>query len=435
MTTEVKELASELSQEFCRLYPREAAAAIAGLAPDEIVDFLTRSTTANAARVMERLSPDIAARALSGMEIAVAGKVLEALDVPAAAHLVARLPAAEREPLLAQLQPGAADELRQLISYPLNTAAALMDPEVLALEPETTVQEALKRLRVVRHKRIHRVYLIAEDRHLLGSVSIRDLALADPSTPLNRLDVMPPNAAQAMATHEEVVEVLARNRVSSLPVVDFHGRLLGVLRQDALEKVTREDATVNMQSMVGAGKEERALSSVGLAVRKRLPWLQINLVTAFLAASVVGLFESTIARYTALAVLLPVVAGQSGNTGAQALAVTMRGLALREVRTRQWFRVCFKETKVGAVNGIAVAITTMLGVLAWSRSFGLALVIGSSMVIAMIAAGLSGSAVPMILTALKQDPAQSSSIILTTITDVVGFFSFLGIATLLMGLL
>ena len=149
----------------------------------------------------------------------------------------------------------------------------------------------------------------------------------------------------------------------------------------------------------------------------------------------VGLFEETIARYTALAVLLPVVAGQSGNTGAQALAVTMRGLALREIRTRQWFRVCFKEMNVGAFNGIAVALTTSLGVLAWSRSFGLALVIGSSMVLSMVAAGLSGAGVPLVLTALGQDPAQSSSIVLTTITDVVGFFSFLGIATLLAGLL
>jgi magnesium transporter len=170
-------------------------------------------------------------------------------------------------------------------------------------------------------------------------------------------------------------------------------------------------------------------------VRKRLPWLQINLVTAFLAASVVGIFEETIARTTALAVLLPVVAGQSGNTGAQALAVTMRGLALREIRLRHWITVARKEVSVAFVNGIAVALTTSLGVYVWSRSAGIALVIGLSMVISMVAAGLSGAAIPMILTALKQDPAQSSSIVLTTVTDVVGFFSFLGIATMLAGML
>jgi len=188
-------------------------------------------------------------------------------------------------------------------------------------------------------------------------------------------------------------------------------------------------------TMVGASEQERALSSPLFAVRKRLPWLQINLLTAFLAASVVGLFEDTIARVTALAVLLPVVAGQSGNTGAQALAVTMRGLALREVRTRQWLLVASKEAVAGAGNGIAVSLTTAFAVYLWSQSPGLTLVIGISMVLSMTLAGLSGAIIPMALTALRQDPAQSSSIILTTVTDVVGFFSFLGIATLLMGML
>jgi magnesium transporter len=187
--------------------------------------------------------------------------------------------------------------------------------------------------------------------------------------------------------------------------------------------------------MVGASKDERALSNVSFAIRKRLPWLEVNLGTAFLAAAVVGIFEETIARNTALAVLLPVVAGQSGNTGAQALAVTMRGLALREIRLRNWLRMLVKESNVGFVNGLAVAATTALFVYIWSRSLGLAAVIGLSMVLSMTVAGLSGAAVPLVLTGLGQDPAQSSSIILTTVTDVVGFFSFLGIATLLVSML
>ena len=176
----------------------------------------------------------------------------------------------------------------------------------------------------------------------------------------------------------------------------------------------------------------RALSSPALAVRKRLPWLYINLITAFVAASVVGIFEDTIAMFTALAVLLPVVAGQSGNSGAQALAVSMRGLALREVRLRHWRRVAVKEGAVGLINGVAVAITTSLGVYVWSGSPGLTAVIASSMVLSMLIAGLAGALVPMGLVAVRQDPAQSSSIVLTTVTDIVGFFSFLGIATLLM---
>jgi magnesium transporter len=200
-------------------------------------------------------------------------------------------------------------------------------------------------------------------------------------------------------------------------------------------QAVEEESTADLLTMVGASAQERALSRVSFAVRKRLPWLQINLLTAFLAAAVVGLFESTIARFTALAVLLPVVAGQSGNTGAQALAVTMRGLAMREIRLQHWWPVALKEVQVAAINGVGVALTTSLGVLVWSRSPGLALVIGVSMILSMVAAGLAGAVIPMLLTAAGQDPAQSSSIILTTVTDIAGFLSFLGIATLLAGML
>jgi magnesium transporter len=435
MASDSQQLIRRLAQQFERLYPDQAAAELERLPIAELARFLAGLPAAEAASLLGHLGADMAGRALLEMERRDAAGTLGAMEAAAAARLLARLDRVVRDEILAHLDPRDAGELSQLMSYPPQTAGALMDPEVLALSPRTTVRDALKRLRALRNKRVHRVFLVGPDQRLLGSLSIRDLALADASRPLGQLDPSPPAGVPAMASHEEVVDVLTRTRVASLPVVDLDGHLLGVLRQDALIAAAREDATSDLQSMFGAGKEERALSKVSLAVRKRLPWLQVNLATAFLAASVVGIFEATIARYTALAVLLPVVAGQSGNTGAQALAVTMRGLALREIRTRQWLRVCVKEMNVGALNGVAVAVTTSLGVLAWSRSYGLALVIGSSMVISMVAAGLSGAGVPLILTALKQDPAQSSSIILTTVTDIVGFFSFLGIATALASLL
>jgi magnesium transporter len=239
----------------------------------------------------------------------------------------------------------------------------------------------------------------------------------------------------AMATRADLIERASGGRLTSLPVVDIEGRLLGAIRAATLVSVAQEEAGADMQAMVGASRDERALSNVWFAVRKRLPWLHINLATAFLAAAVVGLFEDTIARFTALAVLLPVVAGQSGNTGAQALAVTMRGLVLREIRVRHWFRVASKELIVGAVNGVAVAFVTALGVLAWSRSFGLAAVIGAAMVCSMVVAGVAGASVPMVLILLRQDPAAASSIVLTTVTDVMGFFTFLGFATLASGIL
>jgi magnesium transporter len=238
-----------------------------------------------------------------------------------------------------------------------------------------------------------------------------------------------------VASREEVVEQLEKYKLADIPVVDVNGKLVGVIRYNALVNAVREETSADILTMVGVSKNESALSKARFVVRKRLPWLEINLLTAFLAASVVGIFEGTIAKFTALAVLLPVVAGQSGNSGAQALAVTMRGLALREIHTWHWRKVALKEIGAGFINGLAIALTTALGVFVWSRSSGLSLVIAVSMVISMMAAAVAGVIIPMVLSAVGQDPAQSSSIILTTITDVVGFFSFLGIATLLSGML
>jgi magnesium transporter len=238
-------------------------------------------------------------------------------------------------------------------------------------------------------------------------------------------------AVRDLDPREEVVDILQRHPISVLPVVGHSGRLLGAIRQAELMAAIEQESSLDVLTMVGASADERALSPATFAVRKRLPWLQINLLTAFLAAAVVGSFEGIIAQFTALAVLLPVVAGQSGNAGAQALAVTMRGLVLREISLRQWPRVLGKEAATGFINGLAVAATTALGVYVWSRSTGLVLIIVAAMLISMVAAGLAGALVPILLRRFGQDPATASSIILTTVTDVVGFSSFLGIATLL----
>jgi magnesium transporter len=433
--TDTSDLATrELSRSFIGLYPDEAARLLETRPVKEIIAFL-ESEPAAAAMVFTRLTPETAASVLEGTSDALARELLTAIDPAHAAAIAARLDKELRDRRLHVLPGAARKELDLLMAYPKGSAGSLMDPRATTFHPEATVRDALSRIRPQRQKRVHDIYLVDGESRLVGTVPVQDIALAKPSETLRDLVQGSPVAVQAMATQEEVVELLTQTRLPGLPVVDIEERLLGVIRHDALITAAREEASADIQTMVGASKEERALSKVSFAVRKRLPWLQINLATAFLAASVVGMFESTIARFTALAVLLPVVAGQSGNTGAQALAVTMRGLVLREIRLRHWMRISLKEVNVAVINGVAVALTTSIGVYIWSGSSGLALIIGLSMIISMIAAGLSGALIPMILTALGQDPAQSSSIILTTVTDVVGFFSFLGIATMLAGML
>jgi magnesium transporter len=238
-------------------------------------------------------------------------------------------------------------------------------------------------------------------------------------------------------SREEVATLMRERGFLALPVIDYDGRLVGVVKAQEILEASQLEAFEDLQKIVGAGADERALSSVKTVVRSRLPWLYVNLVTAFMAAAVVGMFEGMIEKVAALAVLLPIVAGQGGNTGAQSLAVVMRGLALREIIPGVKRRVIMKELLAGTINGVAVAIVTAVLVFAWRLSkgdptsvcVGLGAVIGVAMVANMGAAAFSGAAIPMILKALGRDPAQSASIFLTTVTDIVGFAAFLGLAS------
>jgi magnesium transporter len=326
------------------------------------------------------------------------------------------------------------------MDYPAGSAGRVMDKRIPSFRGEQPAALTLEQLRQSKPKDLRQLFIVDAERRLVGIVDIHDLMIAEPTDMLKEIARPASATVSPFDDREEVAQKLRDFQLDSLPVIDIHGRLIGAIRHDALIKTLEEAASVDIQMMVGAGREERALSEPVFAVRKRLPWLQINLATAFLAAAVVGLFESTIAQFTALAVLMPVVAGQSGNSGAQALAVTMRGLALREISTRHWFRVLFKEARVGIINGLAIAATTAAAVLVWglvknTENSGLALVIGIAMVLSMIIAGVAGAVIPIALTRLGQDPAQSSTIVLTTVTDVAGFMSFLGIAALLSSLL
>jgi magnesium transporter len=315
------------------------------------------------------------------------------------------------------------------MAYPADSAGSLMDPRVSAFRVGTTVGEAVAVLRTKRPPELGSVYLIDADDQLVGAVALGELATAAESDRLAELAKFPAST-NAFATREEIVDFLSQQRLASLPVVDIHGRLIGVIRNQTLIAATEQEASADIQTTFGVSKDERALSRVPFAVRQRLPWLQINLATAFFAAFIVGLFQDTIARVTALAVLMPVVAGESGNSGMQAVAVTLRGLALREVNLRHWPRLVAKETGVGFLNGVAVALVTALGVFFWSQSLALSLVIAGSMLISLVIAGISGTSIPMLLKALGQDPAQSSSIFLTTITCAIGLLSFLGLASI-----
>lgn len=423
-----------LSREYLTRYPAESVDALDRMKGEEVAGLLQTLNIQQAVRTWEQLSPHIAAETLSSQE-SFAKNILSAADPAVSARILSRIPSEARDRFLNICEKSRRDELTELLQYPEGSAGSLMDTSFVITHDDITVKEALQQLRKVKPRFTRHFFLLDKEDNLKGMVDIQELAITPGKELISSIKRPVVSAVLPVASREEVVEQLEKFKLAELPVVDVNGRLAGVIRYDALVNAVREETSADILTMVGVSKNERALSNAGFVVRKRLPWLEINLFTAFLAASVVGIFEGTIAKFTALAVLLPVVAGQSGNAGAQALAVTMRGLALREIRTKHWKRVALKEIGAGFINGLAIAFTTAVGVYFWSRSAGLSLVIGVSMVISMIAAAVSGVVIPMLLSAAGQDPAQSSSIILTTVTDVTGFFSFLGIATLLSGLI
>ncbi|WP_376695112.1 magnesium transporter [Wenzhouxiangella sp. EGI_FJ10305] len=424
-------MSTGIENEFVRRHPVVAAEELEALPEDHLEPIVADLDPTALAVAMEYLSPPKALAVFTSLPRESGLEILERAAPRLAITVLAQLPASERDELLAAVTPTSRNDLERLMSFPDESAGRLMDRSFLTVKADMTVGKALKRLQDSPVRGLRSLFVVTPDSRLAGRVDIQDLALAGPDEPVREY-VQPAGETVTIQTNrEELVELLERSRKDSVPVVDADGRLAGVVRYRSLFHAIEDVASADIQKMVGVSPEERALSLPGFAIRRRLPWLHINLLTAFLAASVVGLFENLIAQFTALAVLLPVVAGQSGNAGAQALAVTMRGLALREVGIRQWRSVLNKEIMVGLFNGLALAVTCGLAVFVWSQSLGLALVIAVAMIMSMLAAGIAGALVPMVLTRLGQDPATASSIILTTITDVAGFFSFLGTAMLL----
>lgn len=425
-------------------------------AHEPLVRALAEQHPETAARTLERLDPGEAAKVLSGLVAAVVVKVVERLAPHAAAGILDRFTPEQTRDLLEAMGPKqasavlrhleeqkrgaalacmpelAAKRLQELLRYPPETAGGMMEPQVVSIPVDVTIQEAISLLRRAPRQSLHYLYVTDRDARLVGVLGMRDLLLGGPKEPVEGIVRRDIRSVKAEVDREEVAAAMRETRFAAMPVVDADGRLLGVVKSDDVLQAVQDEAFEDLQKMVGAGGDEQAAAPVSLAVRKRLPWLLVNLATAFLASAVISLFEGVLAKVTALSVLMTIVAGQGGNTGAQALAVVIRGLAVREIVPGMTWRILIKEIGAGFVNGLAVALVTALGVYAWYGKLALAGVIGAAMIVNMTAAALAGAAIPLVLHKLGRDPAQSSSIFMTTVTDVVGFAAFLGFAVLFM---
>jgi magnesium transporter len=424
-----------LSDEVLSAAPDVAISVLTRRSDQELAEWIADGPVQRAVVALRYLDADTAGRLLEDTDPSRRAKIVAAMEPRDAFRCLRTIPRRRREALLAELPGGVQREAERILRVRENSAAALMEIQPLHVTTQTVARDCITRVQHCPTRLPRTLFVVDADDNLVGMIDLQSLIAAAPESRIGAIMKSVKWQVDEFTTREEIAERIGHYNQNTLPVVDINGRFSGIIRSENLFDAVEQDALSDLQKMVGAGKDEHALSSVWSAVRKRHPWLQINLLTAFLAASVVGLFESTIAQFTALAVLMPVVAGQSGNSGSQALAVTMRGLALREIGVNAGARVLRKEMLTGLLNSLGIALVTSLAVFVWSHSAGLGLVIGLAMIASMTIAGIAGAFIPILMSRLGQDPATSSTIVLTTVTDVTGFFSFLGIATALSFLL
>ena len=348
-----------------------------------------------------------------------------------AADLLEILDEERRETVLTRLGAAKGAHLEALLTQEEATAGSLMNTDYLALDESLTVADAIELIRrYPRKESFFYVYTVDEGHHLVGVLSLRSLILAPPEAELKSTMVQNVVRTSVDASQEEVARLVAKYDLLSIPVVDQQNRMVGVVTVDDVIDVIQEEAEEDLLHLGGVMISERVSSSALSSFRARFPWLLFNLVTAFAAASVVRAFEGTIGQWTALAAFMPIVAGMGGNAGTQTLTVFVRGLALGEIewKTRWW--AIAKESLVGLANGASFGIIAALIVGFWTQQWTLAAILLTAMICNMIVAGVAGGLVPLALKEFGFDPAISSPIFVTTFTDVAGFFTFLGLATL-----
>jgi len=409
-----------------------AARTLETMPEEQVVQVLKALPPAVAARTVRQLQVSYAAAVLKEAEADLFKEIAEGLDSHHAATVFMHLPREARERFLQHLPEKLRRDIQEQLSYPEGSVGRMMTTNFLSFRMEATVHDAVQIIRQLAPKRYPASYAYVLDEHdrLKGVLNMRDLLLAEPGARLAAIMRTELFTLHCFTDREEAAAELAKRRYFAAPVVDTEGHILGIIKAEQLIQGVQEEVTEDLQRMFGAGGDERSFSPISYSLKKRLPWLHVNLATAFLAAAVVALFEDVIAKITVLAVFLPVVAGQGGNAGAQSLAIVMRGLVMREIPRDKVKRLVLKEAWLGTISGAVTGVVTALVAWAWHGNPWLGLVIGMAMIVNLFAAGLSGAAIPVIMKAVGLDPAQCSSIILTTVTDVIGFFAFLGFAVL-----
>ncbi len=420
---------------LARMHPADLGPLIADLSADEIrtvIDLLFRQH--RAAQTLMELPPELLQSVFDAVADSRLAEMLGRLEIDDRLELVEQIPEDRRDGVIEMLPAQVRDELRKAELYPASSAGRVMTTSFIALDEKMTAQEAIDSIRAADETdgTILYLYVIDDMNRLRGVVPIRRLVSAPPDSPCGELTIDVPASVQPEADQEEVARLVARYDLLAIPVTDVDGVMLGVITVDDVIDVITAEATEDMYHLAGLSEEDRVFTSAGLAIRKRLPWMVLNLGAVFALAALIGVFRATIEEFVVLAFFLPVVAGMGGNGGIQTLTVITRGIALGEIEFSTGLRAMAKEFWVGTVIGMVTGLLSAGLAYLWHGSPLLGLILFTAMIVTLAVASLLGAAVPLALKALRQDPALGAGVIVTTLTDAVAFVVFLGTASLLL---
>lgn len=415
---------AEAGHRLLQLDEEEAAARVRSFEPDFAAEALESLDPWQSWKIFQELSSELKV------------DLLERMSPDDSVDLLQEMPEENKEEILSSLSELTRQRLNSLLKYPEDTAGGTMSPQVISLPQSMQVDAAIEELRGREREleEINYVYVTDEEGKLTGVLPLRDLPFRDPWLQLREVMNSEVKTISPEADREKVARIFDKFDYLALPVVNDEGFLLGVITFDDVIDVLRQEDTEDMLEMVGisGAREESVWTPWHISMKHRLPWLIINLGTALLAATVVSVFEGTVAKYAILAVFMPVIAGQGGNSGSQTVALLIRSIALGEIGEGKDLSVLAKEALLGLLHGISIGVIVGLIAFFWQSSLEIALIVGVSMVLSIIVAGIAGVLIPLGLKKVGLDPALSANIWMTTVTDVAGFFFLLGLASWLL---
>ena len=438
LTESIKELLSggreeRLGQVLEDAYPADIATALRELPLPERVHVFRLLPPTHAGAVLSELDDQTLLELVRALDEHEVSRILDRMPPDHVVEVVEELPKEQADKILDLMEEEKSEEVQELLEYPENTAGRLMSREFVAVHENATVAQAIEHIRkAATGEDAFYLYVLDDHDHLVGLVPLHRLLTADPAVPVRTIRKEDVETVAVDTDQEEVARLVQRYNVIEVPVVDSSHRLLGTISVDDVIDVIHEEATEDIQRLGGVPGDETVLDPPEAVFTKRLIWRMINLGTAVLAASVIGLFEASIQALATLAVFMPIVASMGGIGTTQTATVVIRGIALGEMTSGVVRRVLWKEIWLAFMTGMANGLVLALIAYLWKGSGLLAVILGVALIFTMVVAAVAGTLVPIALRAFRVDPAIASGVIITTFTDVFGFFSFLGLATLLM---